>query len=70
VYGSGVLVSSWYLLLRGILAALRQKFHLSTCPNFPGHLSNYNLTVDPTARDPISGTTAHRSGCCEISRAV
>ncbi len=31
--------------------------------------SNYNLTVDPSARDPISGTTAHRSGCCEISRA-
>jgi anaerobic selenocysteine-containing dehydrogenase len=30
--------------------------------------SNYNLTVDPTARDPISGTTAHRSGCCEVSR--
>src|SRR5215471_6298987 len=28
--------------------------------------SNYNLTVDPTARDPISGTTAHRSGRCEI----
>ncbi len=32
--------------------------------------SNYNLTVDPTARDPISGTTAHRSGCCEVSRAA
>jgi len=30
--------------------------------------SNYNLTVDPSARDPISGTTAHRSGCCEVSR--
>jgi anaerobic selenocysteine-containing dehydrogenase len=30
--------------------------------------SNYNLTVDPTARDPISGTTAHRSGRCEVSR--
>jgi anaerobic selenocysteine-containing dehydrogenase len=42
--------------------------------NAPGydpfsHLgSNYNLTVDPSARDPISGTTAHRSGCCEVSR--
>ena len=32
--------------------------------------SNYNLTVDPTARDPISGTTAHRSGCCEIFRTL
>ena len=30
--------------------------------------SNYNLTVDPTIRDPISGTTAHRSGRCEVSR--
>ena len=30
--------------------------------------SNYNLTVDPIARDPISGTTAHRSGRCEVSR--
>ena len=30
--------------------------------------SNYNLTVDPSSRDPISGTTAHRSGCCEVSR--
>jgi anaerobic selenocysteine-containing dehydrogenase len=30
--------------------------------------SNYNLIVDPSARDPISGTTAHRSGCCEVSR--
>ena len=32
--------------------------------------SNYNLTVDPTARDPISGTTAHRSSCCEVSHAA
>jgi anaerobic selenocysteine-containing dehydrogenase len=29
---------------------------------------NYNVTVDPLARDPISGTTAHRSGYCEITR--
>jgi len=26
------------LLIRGILAALRQKIHLTTCPNSPGHL--------------------------------
>jgi anaerobic selenocysteine-containing dehydrogenase len=31
--------------------------------------SNFNLTVDPSARDPISGTTAHRSGHCEVVRA-
>jgi anaerobic selenocysteine-containing dehydrogenase len=30
--------------------------------------SNYNLAVDPYARDPISGTTAHRSACCEVFR--
>jgi anaerobic selenocysteine-containing dehydrogenase len=35
---------------------------------FSSQGSNYNLTVDPSARDPISGTTAHRSGWCEISR--
>ncbi len=29
------------LLIRGILAALRQKFHLTTCPNSPGHLSAF-----------------------------
>jgi len=27
------------LLIRGILAALRQKIHLTACPNSPGHLS-------------------------------
>jgi len=26
------------LLIGGILAALRQVFHLSSCPNLPGHL--------------------------------
>jgi hypothetical protein len=26
------------LLIRGILAALRQKLHLSTCPNLASHL--------------------------------
>lgn len=28
------------LLIRGILAALRQKIHLTTCPNSPSHLTN------------------------------
>jgi anaerobic selenocysteine-containing dehydrogenase len=36
---------------------------------FSSQGSNYNLTVDPSARDPISGTTAHRSGCCNVSPA-
>jgi hypothetical protein len=31
-------VLPWSLLIRGILAALRQIFHLSACPNLPGHL--------------------------------
>jgi anaerobic selenocysteine-containing dehydrogenase len=30
--------------------------------------SNYNATVDPTIRDPISGTPAHRSNLCQITR--
>jgi len=38
VHVSGVLVSSWSLLIRGILAALRQKLHLSACPNLASHL--------------------------------
>jgi hypothetical protein len=36
---SGVLALRLSLLIRGILAALRQIFHLSACPNLPGHLS-------------------------------
>src|SRR3954470_8653892 len=39
VRGSGGLVSSWSLLIPGILAALRQKLHLATCPNLASHLS-------------------------------
>ena len=34
---------------------------------FSSRGSNYNFVVDPSARDPISGTTAHRSCCCEVS---
>jgi hypothetical protein len=34
----GVFASSCLLLIRGILAALRQKFHLSGCPNLAGRL--------------------------------
>ena len=30
--------------------------------------SNFNLTVDPAARDPISGTTSHRANLCEVRR--
>jgi hypothetical protein len=33
-----VLVLPLSLLIGGTLAALRQKFHLSACPNLPGHL--------------------------------
>jgi hypothetical protein len=28
--------------------------------------SNFNLTVDPAMRDPISGTPSHRFNMCEI----
>ena len=33
---------------------------------FSGEGSNFNLTVDPAARDPISGTTSHRANLCEV----
>jgi hypothetical protein len=33
------------LLIGGILAALRQVFHLSSCPNLPGHLFPRSGTV-------------------------
>ena len=32
--------------------------------------ANFNLIVDPAARDPVSGTTSHRSSCCEVSHAA
>ena len=30
--------------------------------------ANYNATVDPTVRDPISGTPEHRANLCQITR--
>jgi len=33
-----VVVSSWSLLFAAIIAALRQKFHLSSCPDFRDRL--------------------------------
>jgi hypothetical protein len=33
------------LLIGGTLAALRQKFHLSACPNLPGHLWDQSLSL-------------------------
>jgi anaerobic selenocysteine-containing dehydrogenase len=30
--------------------------------------ANFNATVDPTVRDPISGTPAHRTNLCQITR--
>ena len=32
--------------------------------------ANFNATVDPTVRDPISGTPAHRANLCQITRVV
>jgi Domain of unknown function (DUF4214) len=42
-----VLVASLSLLIGGILAALRQVFHLSSCPNLPGHLYVPNEPPSP-----------------------
>jgi hypothetical protein len=59
VHGSGVLVSSWSLLIRGILAALRQKLHLSTCPNLPSHLylPPFDVIKKPVAISASKGQT-------------
>jgi hypothetical protein len=38
------------LLIRGILAALRQKFHLSACPNLAGHLYPQTYFADLLTR--------------------
>jgi hypothetical protein len=38
VCGSAVFVLSWSLLIPGILAAVRQKIHLSPCLDSPGQL--------------------------------
>ena len=44
-------VLPWSLLIRGILAAFRQSFHLSTCPNLVPTTSRFNYTfVDNLAQ--------------------
>src|ERR1700680_1549012 len=44
---SGVLSSSWYLLIRGlILPAVRQKFHLAPCAKNRDHLCTRSLHPD------------------------
>jgi hypothetical protein len=30
--------------------------------------TNFNLTVNPAIRDPISGTPSHRSNLCQVQR--
>jgi anaerobic selenocysteine-containing dehydrogenase len=35
---------------------------------FSSESANFNATVDPSVRDPISGTPAHRANLCEIRR--
>ena len=32
--------------------------------------TNFNLTVDPSIRDPVSGTQSHRSNLCEVRLAL
>jgi anaerobic selenocysteine-containing dehydrogenase len=31
--------------------------------------ANYNLLIDPAARDPVSGTVSHRATLCEVALA-
>src|SRR3954467_4527921 len=62
VRGSGGLVSSWSLLIRGILAALRQKLHLSTCPNLASHLFAEWIGIRH-ARAPMFGSEWYHGLC-------
>ena len=38
------------------------------CDPFSAEGTNFNLTVDTSIRDPVSGTPSHRSNLCEIRR--
>ena len=40
-------------------------------PGYPvlgEHSANFNLLVDDTEADPISGSVPHRSGLCQVTR--
>jgi hypothetical protein len=50
--GFGAFVLPQLFLCRSILAALRQKFHLSTCPNLADHLFDRLAALKC---DPIAG---------------
>ncbi len=50
--GSDVFASLYLLLIRGILAALRQKFHLPACPNLADYLSLRWLVIWSGFSDP------------------
>jgi hypothetical protein len=39
------------------------------CDPFGPNSTNFNLTVDASVRDPVSGTPSHRSSLCEVRRA-
>ncbi len=58
-----MLAWSFLLLIRGILAALRQKIHLTTCPNSPDHLFaawQADTRLDAAGREVIGVATAWR----------
>src|SRR5262249_13030251 len=38
------------------------------CDPFDSNGTNFNLTIDPSVRDPVSGTPSHRSNVCEVRR--
>jgi hypothetical protein len=59
--GFGAFVLPQLFLCRSILAALRQKFHLSTCPNLADHLFDRlaALKCDPIARIAMDKKAPH-----------
>jgi anaerobic selenocysteine-containing dehydrogenase len=38
------------------------------CDPFDANGTNFNLMIDASVRDPVSGTPSHRSNLCEVQR--
>jgi len=45
-----------------------EELGVGACDPFDPNGTNFNLTVDASVRDPVSGTPSHRSNLCEVGR--
>jgi anaerobic selenocysteine-containing dehydrogenase len=43
-----------------------EELGVGECDPFGPNGTNFNLTVDASVRDPVSGTPSHRSNLCEV----